>query len=222
MDLDAFRLVGPGTRFTMQLRMLDRDGRPVTRFIRFTNIEAQNVRFVYEGEALPLDQLPNSIDVWASGVIQIEKNDSGLPASLRFQVEDAETGEVLTSDDFGLFLFEYLPNTAGFTFNLVTPVNAILPVSDPVPPDPNDPTNPPDPNDPNNPGDPNGPNNPGDPNDPNNPTDPNDPNNPTDPNNPNDPGDPLNEVPEPATYALVGFFLLQAVIWSRYSTRRAT
>jgi hypothetical protein len=207
MDLDAFRLAGPGTRLTMQLRMLDRDGLTVSRFIRFTNIEAQDLRFAYEGEALALDQLPNSIDVWASGLIQIEKNDSGLPASLRFQVEDAETGEVLTSDDFGLFLFEYLLNTSGFTFNLVTPVNAVLPAPDPAPPNPNNPNNPLDANNPNNPGDPN---------------DPNDPNHPTDPNNPANPGEPISEVPAPATYALVGLFQLQAVIWSRYSTRRAT
>lgn len=80
MKLDAFRLMGSGGKWSFQLKMLDRDGQPVTRNLRITNIVAENLLFTYNGESFPLDRLDDNLEVWITGLLQLEKM---MPVCLR-------------------------------------------------------------------------------------------------------------------------------------------
>lgn len=217
LSLDAFRLTTPTSRWTLQLRILAKDGSSTLKAVKLTNIRLSNLSMELSSnnniaEGILLDGTGEG-GIFSSANLALLKTDPSLPAVLTFDLLDADTGQALTSDEFGMFFYGLLPvsssDASDFTSLVISPIlepgpdpdlpqPPTLPVADPDPnnPDPNNPDpNNPDPNnpDPNNP-DPNNP-------DPNNP----DPNNP-DPNNPDpntpDPNDP-SQVPEPSTFLMV-------------------
>lgn len=119
MSLDAFKFSAPGSKWALQIKMVNPDGTTSTRSVRLVNITLSNGLIslspnssMVSGsleDGIVLNDLDTDRGVFISDLLTLVKGGSSLPSFLSFDLEDANTGRLISTDEFGLFLYEVLP-----------------------------------------------------------------------------------------------------------------
>lgn len=122
LKLDAFSLAPAGTKFAIQIKMMGKDGVVSPKSVKITNIKTTNLNFGNstsdkihgdsdEGFTLLGD---GSNFLFTSDLLTLIMGGSGFPPLLTFDLEYEENGQMITADQFGIFLYEQQPSASLF------------------------------------------------------------------------------------------------------------